>query len=166
MDPENIHNTLTPETTRRQQATQPPPHQQQQATPQQPTLQQVYDRMQSQISHLQSKLDVANQQYQNLAREQRKDNLEIGKPDTFSGRNALSWLKSLRNLFDMQTLPPSEKTKISYAVCYLTGDGMQWWDLVTLNAVDIGTFEEFERELLKHLEPVNRELNARKYSVN
>ncbi len=46
---------------------------------------------------------------------------------------------------------------------YLSEDGLQWWKLLNINKdINITTFEDFNEEILKYFEPVNREVNARK----
>jgi len=51
--------------------------------------------------------------------------LRTGKPEKFNGQNVRSWLKSLDNIFGTQN--PS----------YMTGAGLEWWELVTLNGTTI-----------------------------
>ena len=56
----------------------------------------------------------------------------------------------------------TDERKIKFAVCYLSADGLQWWELTALQNNIPSTFSIFKEELLKHFEPINRELNARR----
>jgi len=44
----------------------------------------------------------------------------------------------------------------------MTGAGLEWWELVTLNGTTITDYPMFQQEILNYFEPVNRELTARK----
>ena len=48
----------------------------------------------------------------------------------------------------------------------MTGEGLQWWELLSINNRNIETFTEFKVETLNYFEPVNRELRARKTLSN
>ena len=80
--------------------------------------------------------------------------------------NVRNWIKSLENVFDAQRTPLNEEQKIKYAVSYMTGEGLQWWELLTINSRNIEKLTEFKAEMLNYFEPVNRELTARKTLSN
>ena len=44
----------------------------------------------------------------------------------------------------------------------MSGSAIQWWELIKINNVQINDYVDFEIEISKHFEPVNRELTARK----
>ena len=44
----------------------------------------------------------------------------------------------------------------------MSGAGLEWWELLSLNGDPPVTFKEFKEKLLEHFEPVNRERNARR----
>ena len=69
-------------------------------------------------------------------------------------------------MFDAEKSPLSEQQKLKYAVSYMTGEGLQWWELLTIYNRNIETFTEFKVEMLNYFEPVNRELTARKTLSN
>lgn len=125
-------------------------------------LQQLQMQMQAEIANLQQQLVAANQAYNNITTTTNHSSMRAGKPEKFNGKNARSWLKSIRTVFETQNIPPNEEQKIKYAVSYMSGDGLHWWELVLLNKVELDSFDIFEKEMLKHFEPVNRELTARK----
>ncbi len=78
-------------------------------------------------------------------------------------KNVSSWLISLQNIFESQNVVRSEAQKVQYAISYPSDDGLQWWKLVKINSQkNIQTFECNKTEILKYVEPVNREVNARK----
>ena len=136
----------------------------------QPTPQQIIEQLQNQIAQLQNNLHSVQQQALNIASANANSNanfansvLKIAKPEKFYGKNARMWIKSLQNIIDAQNSQISEHDKIKYAVSFLTGDGLQWWELVNINPeININTFQEFCDKLLEYFEPVNREFNARK----
>lgn len=125
-------------------------------------VQTVHAQMQAQIVNLQQQVASANQAYLNLANTNTVSNMRSGRPEKFEGTNARSWLQSIRNIYESQSTPPTKEKMIKYAVSYMTGDSIQWWELVLLNKIQISTFDEFEKQLLKYFEPVYRELTARK----
>lgn len=136
-----------------------------------PTQEEQMQQLQNEISNLQHQLgqanhnlNIANQAYTTLSNrnENQNNSLKIGRPDKFDGKYARSWVKSLDNVFAWHHTGLSEDAKLKYAVSYLTGAGLQWWELVTLNNTEIHTFNDFKTKLLEHFEPINRELNARK----
>ena len=101
--------------------------------------------------------------------------LRIGKPDKFSGKNVRSpyifssgypgpsWIKSLENIFANQTEAPDDNVKIKYAVSFMNGGALQWWEMINLNEQNqIEPFEDFKSKIFDYYEPINRELNARK----
>ena len=65
-------------------------------------------------------------------------------------------------MFDAENLRLSEQKKLKYAVSCMNGEGLEWWDLLTINNQIIETFTEFKVQMLNYFEPVNRELTARK----
>lgn len=90
------------------------------------------------------------------------DLMQVGKPEKFSGHNARSWLMSLENVFNSVQCMPSEHSKISYAISFMKGAALEWWDLVrNSTSIVVEDFDSFKRELLAHFEPVNREETAR-----
>ena len=105
-------------------------------------------------------LTQANQAY--AAVTEHTNSLRVGKPDKFSGTNVRSWIKSLENVFDAEKSSLSERQKVKYAVSYMTGEVLQWWELLTINSRSIEKFREFKVEMLNYFEPVDRELTARK----
>lgn len=123
--------------------------------------------MQAQINTLQEQLNLAsqavaqaNQAYQNLS--VNSPNLKHGSPDKFTGSNSRSWLKSIYNIFEAQNGMVTDDQKIKYAVSYMAGDGLQWWELSTIHGRNIMNYEHFKQELLKYFENINREINARR----
>ena len=56
----------------------------------------------------------------------------------------------------------TDDQKIKYAVSYMAGDGLQWWELSTIYGQNIMNYEHFKQELLKYFEPINRKINARR----
>ena len=117
----------------------------------------MINQLQNQIAELQNQLatvlNIANQ----------SNGLKTAKPDKCSGKYVRTWLKSINNIFENQTIPVNEANKIKYAVSYLSGEGLQWWELVNINPeINIQTFQEFGEKMLEYIEPVNREVNARK----
>ena len=131
----------------------------------------IIQQLQAEIGSLQSKLQQtgqaltqANQAYAAVTAHTKS--LRVGKPDKFSGTNVRSWSKSLENVFDAESSPLSEQQKLKYAVSYMTGEGLQWWELLTINNRNIETFTEFKVEMLNYFEPENRELTARKTLSN
>ena len=134
------------------------------ATPEQNNIAQ---EMQAEINPLQSQLQQtgqaltrANQSY--AAETAHMKPLRIGKPDTFNATNVWSWIKSLENVFDAQNALLSNQQKLKYSVSYMTGEGLQLWELRTINNQNIETFADFKIEIVKYFEPVDRELTARK----
>ena len=92
--------------------------------------------------------------------------LKTGNPEKLGGDNARSWLKSLDNIFRNQNTEPDDRAKIKYAVGYMTGAGLQWWESVTLNGTTITSYRDLQRELLNYFEPVNCDLTARRMPRN
>ena len=93
------------------------------------------------------------------------ERLKTGKLEKFTGQNVRSWPKSLDNIFSTQPCLPTDVNRIKYAVSYMGGAGLQWWELVKLNGTPMQTYADFQREILSYFEPVNRELTARKHSA-
>lgn len=121
----------------------------------------MINQLQNQINELQNNLVQAQQAILNLVNE--NNGLKSAKPEKFSGNNVRTWLKSISNVFANQAINVSDAHKIKFAVSYLGGEGLQWWELVNINPeINIQTFEEFGEEMIKYFEPVNREVNARK----
>lgn len=90
------------------------------------------------------------------------DLMQVGKPEKFSGYHARSWLMSLENVFNSVRSTPSETAKISYAISFMKGAALEWWDLVrNSTSIVVEDFDSFKRELLAHFEPVNRDETAR-----
>lgn len=91
------------------------------------------------------------------------DALKIGKPEKFSGKYARSWLQSLENIFSNVNETTSEEKKIKYAVSFMTGQALEWWELININdEINIDSFNIFKKLLLEYFEPANKELNARR----
>ena len=131
----------------------------------------IIQQMQAEISSLQSQLQQtgqaltqANQAY--AAVTAHTESLRVGKQDKFSGTNVWSWIKSLEYVFDAENSPLSEQQKLKYAVPYMTGERLQWWELLTINNRNIETFTEFKVEMSNYFEPVNRTFTARMGSLN
>ena len=125
-----------------------------------PQLQQRIDQFESQ---LQSSNNLSNQISNLLNASSNHNSLKIGKLDKVSGQNVRSWIKSLENIFANQVKAPDDNTKIKYAVSFMNGSALEWWELINLNEqTQIETFEEFKSKILDSYEPINRELNARK----
>lgn len=123
--------------------------------------QNMINQLQNQINDLQNNLVQAQQAILSLVNE--NNGLKTAKPEKFSGTNVRTWLKSISNIFANQAIPPTNAHKIKFAVSYLSGEGLQWWELVNINPeINIQTFEQFGEEIVKYFEPVNREINARK----
>ena len=115
--------------------------------------------LQSQLRQTGQALTQANQAY--AAVTVHTKSLRVGRQDKFSVTNVRSWITSLENVFDAETSPLGEQQKFKYAVSYMTGEGLQWWELLTINNRNIETFTDFKVEMLNYFEPVNRELTAR-----
>ena len=89
--------------------------------------------------------------------------LKTAKPKKFSGKNVRAWIKSLENVFSTQTNVPNEEQMLNYAISFMSGDGLQWWELACLDLQNpIMSFADFKEKILHYFEPANRELNARK----
>ncbi len=128
---------------------------------QQKTHEQVIQNLQNAVAELHQQLQNASQAFMNLST--KNNSLRTARPENFNGRNVRSWLKSIQNVIETEKTAPTEEQKIKFAVNYVSGDGLQWWELININKHNsINTFEDFKRELLKYFEPVNREINARK----
>ena len=123
--------------------------------------QNMINQLQNQINELQNNLVQAQQAILSLVNENK--GLKTAKPDKFSGSNVRTWLKSISNVFANQAITVTDAHKIKFAVSYLGGEGLQWWELVNINPeINIQTFDQFGEEMIKYFEPVNREVNARK----
>lgn len=129
--------------------------------PPQLTPEQVIQQMQNQIAALQQQIQTSTQAYNQL-RSNNAGNLRTGKPDKFDGKHVRSWITSIENVFSTLPEQPTEIAKVKYAISFMSGEALQWWELMIINQVVLNSFEDFKTELLKHFEPINRELNARK----
>lgn len=124
---------------------------------------QIIAGLQAQISALQGQVNAAGNAYNTLLANNGGGALKACKPVEFHGKNVRSWIKSLENIFSSLGTPPEQEKVISYAVSYLTEDGLHWWELINISKeVNISTFAQFKEEILKYFEPVNREINAQK----
>lgn len=129
--------------------------------PPQLTHDQIVAQMQNQINTLQQQIQNSTQAYNQL-RATSLGNLRTGKPDKFDGKHVRSWITSIENVFSTLPEQPTEISKVKYAISFMSGEALQWWELMMINQVVINSFEDFKKELLNHFEPINRELNARK----
>lgn len=123
--------------------------------------------MQEQIKILQQLVLSANQMiaqtsnaYENLTSSQIV--LDVMKPDKFHRKNVGSWLQSLDNYFPAQRVELSDRNGLGFAVGYMYGGGLQWWELLSLQHISINTYLSLKEKLLHHFKPVNREVNSRK----
>ncbi len=97
----------------------------------------------------------------------KSNSLRTARPENVNGRNVRSRLTSIQKLIETAKTAPTEEQKTKFAVSYLIGDGLQWWELININKHNsIYSFEDFKRELLKNFEPVHREINAKKALSN
>ena len=125
--------------------------------------QEILEQMQNQINALQQQLMAATEAFVNLGANMPNGSMKAGNPEKFKGQNARAWLQSVQNVFDAQANMPNDQRKINYAVSYMAGEGLQWWELIKIDpSIQIITWERFMEELLNYFEPVNREQNARK----
>lgn len=88
--------------------------------------------------------------------------LDIVKLDNLHGKNICGWLQSLDSYPAAQCIEQKEGNSLRLAMSSLSGEGLQWGELLSLQHFFIHTHMSFKESLLNHCEPVNRELNARK----
>ena len=126
---------------------------------------QANQSLQEQIAQTIQAVAIATQSISNVNNTNSNSNsllLKTGKPEKFNSENARSRLKSIATIFAAHSNTIDDNTKINYALSYMTGAGLQWWELATLNGNILTSYEEFQKELINYFQPVNRELTARK----
>lgn len=145
-------------------------------------------QMQQQMSSIQEQMSQITQENQQLKNQVSQANQEVkranqtkaimnqdglyvellktGNPETFTGENVRSWLKSLDTVISSQSNLPNNINRTKYAVSYMEGAGLQWWELVTLNTTQIQIYADFQGDILSYIEHVNRELSTREALKN
>ena len=133
------------------------------------TMQAEIASLQQQLVQTNEALSSANNTINSMQQVQQQNqvvvpqnNLKCGKPDKFDGTEPRSWLVSLENIFDAAIQNIDDVQKIKYAVSFMTGNALQWWEMIKLNETMFESYESFKEKLLEYFEPVNREEHARK----
>lgn len=127
-------------------------------------MQDKTNTLQQQVVYANQMKAQANSAYQNLASS--CSTVDAVKPDKCYGKNARSWSQSVENYFAAQQIELSEHSKVRLVASYMSSERLQRSELPSLQQIFINSFSEYKEKMLNHVEPVNREQNARKiYSI-
>lgn len=83
--------------------------------------------------------------YRNSANE--RSTVDVAKPDFF-GENVRSWLQSVEEYFAAQQIELAEHSSVRFVVSYMSGERLQWWELLSLQQISINTFSDFKEKCL------------------
>lgn len=105
--------------------------------------------MQDQINILQPQVLNANQMvsrasnaYQNLA--SFPTVLDVLKPDKFCEKNVRSWLQRISSYSAAQRVELTEQNKLRFVISYVSGEGLQCWEVLTLQHIFIDIYLNFK----------------------